>query len=139
MGEGPIVEDVKTTKETGVARFPGDVYTTLVWNNPALFERKITQMARAALFGSRDNHSAIHHSAREKVARALNLLKDDKNVVNMKRKDIAANAGITLETVCRTIKDFHERGYVKRDVYGRKITLTDDFFKSSIYHSIQNS
>jgi len=138
-GEGPVVEDVRTNKDTVAAHIPGDVFATLVRRNPALLERKITQMARAALFSAKDNHSARHLTAKQRLMRTLNLQKNDKNEVNMTLKDIAASSGLAVETACRIMKDMREIEYIARENGSKKMVLTREFFKSHVFRSIQYS
>lgn len=137
-GEGSAGEDVKTISHATVTHIPGDVFDILVDNNRRLNRRKMSQMARAAKFGSRDVHSAMYLDAKQRLARALNLLKDEKRVVNRKLRDIAASAGLSVETTCRLLKIFREQGYVTK-VDSKKNLLTEGFFNSSLFSSVRNA
>jgi CRP-like cAMP-binding protein len=117
--DGPFAANAVADEDCIVIRLHKPTFLQLIRENPAI-HLAVTQMLSKRLrykFAAIKSFAA--HCPEEMIATLLNQLKSEKknfcsdcNQLNLTRQQIADMTGLRVETVIRTMRTMHEKGYL---------------------------
>ena len=116
--------------DISVTFIPNNIFSYLIKTNPSLSSYLIEFFAEDLRKAEEWTKNLMHSDVKNRIAKVLLALIDSfgydtKNLnklsYSLSRKDFASMAGVTYETVVRTLKDFEEKKFIKLE--GKEIFI----------------
>lgn len=108
-------ETAEATEDTDLSLLPRELVEELLSRYPDVSVRFMQMLANNLLATQEQLLHLAYHSVRKRLAAVLlNLMKDNSDRIIVSRDNLAAMAGVAIETVSRILSDFKEEHLIKR-------------------------
>lgn len=119
--EGPYTGTAEALEPTLISMVDEKIFLDFLRKFPQASLALLRELARDVRRGENKARDIAFKSARSRIADSLLKTAKSKSfplMINIKRKDLAEMAGLTIETSVRTLRDFEVKGVIKRKEKG---------------------